>query len=107
MPPQLTTEPFGVALRKLLAERDLSMRTLAREMGTFDHAYLSRMGNGKVSVNVEHAQQIARHLGLPADYFGEVRQARTIDAILRDPKLRDEIYYTRLSSPGTRPKARR
>lgn len=101
---QLTTEPFGVAIRQLLAERELTMRTLARDMGTFDHAYLSKMSSGKRSVNVDHAREIARYLGLPEDYFGEVREARTVDAIRQDPKLRDEIYFSRLGGPTARAK---
>lgn len=92
-PHDITTRPFAKELPKLLTERGLTQRALAREVGGFDHAYLSRMLAGKVAANPEHLARISQYLGLPQDFFPEVRQARTINAIRKDPKLRDEIYF--------------
>jgi hypothetical protein len=47
-------------------------------------------------VNVSHAENIARFFGLRTDYFGEVREARVIEAIRRTPELRDSIYFERV-----------
>jgi hypothetical protein len=71
----------------------MTLRGLAREVGGLDHAYLSRMLRGRVPVKVEHVRRIARHLGLPEDYFPEVREAAVVDAVRHRPKLRDEIYF--------------
>ena len=90
------TEPFGPALRRLLEESNLSARALAREIGRFDHAYLVRMMQGKLPVNLDHARAIQRHLGLPQDYFAEIREAAVHDMIRTDPRLRDEIYFSRV-----------
>jgi cyanate lyase len=90
------TEPFGPALRRVLEESNLSARALAREIGHFDHAYLIRMMQGKLPVNLEHARAIQQHLGLPSDYFAEIREAAAHDMIRTDPCLRDEIYFSRV-----------
>lgn len=50
------------------------------------------MLNGKAPINVQHAERIAGALGLPPDYFKEVREARVIAAVRRSPRLRDRIY---------------
>jgi transcriptional regulator with XRE-family HTH domain len=89
----VTLRPFAEELPRLLAERKLTLRALAREVGGFDHAYLSRMLSGKAAPNAEHLVRIATHLGLRADYFPEVRTTRLINAIRDDPRLRDEMYF--------------
>jgi hypothetical protein len=47
-------------------------------------------------VNPRHAERIARHLDLPDDYFPEVREARVLDVVRRDARLRDEIYFSKV-----------
>jgi transcriptional regulator with XRE-family HTH domain len=98
---EVTSRTFQDELPRLLGQRRLSQRALAREVGGFDHGYLSRMLRGDVSVNPEHAERIARHLGLPADYFPEVREARVIAAIRARGRLRDEIYFSRVRKRST------
>jgi hypothetical protein len=90
------TEPFGPALRHLLEDSNLSARALARDIGRFDHAYLVRMMQSKLPVNLDHARAIQQHLGLPPDYFAEIREAAVHDLIRTDPRLRDEIYFSRV-----------
>jgi transcriptional regulator with XRE-family HTH domain len=82
----------------------MTLRALAREVGGLDHSYLSRMLSGKTAVNVHHAERIARHLGLPADYFPEAREARVVKAVQESPTLRDSIYFGRIRKT---PKPRR
>lgn len=91
MPPK-TNRPFAEELPRLLEERGITLRALAREIGQIDHGYLSRMVNSRAPANPKHAERIARFLGLPADYFFEVREARVIDAIKRNGRLREEVY---------------
>jgi transcriptional regulator with XRE-family HTH domain len=90
---EVTQQPFAEELPRLLRERRTTLRALAREIGGVDHSYLSRMINGKTRVNPLHAQRIARHLGLPADYFPEVREAAIIDAVRENAQLRELIYF--------------
>lgn len=47
-------------------------------------------------MNPHHAGRIAIHLGLPADYFPEVREAAVIAAVRSDANLRDAIYFGQL-----------
>ena len=74
----------------------MTLRALAREVGTLDHAYLSRMLRGQLPPNVDHIRRIARALDLPVDYFPEVREAEVIAAIRKKPRLRDELYFERV-----------
>ena len=87
-----SSHSFPVELPRLLEKRAITLRQLAREVGDFDHGYLSRMLSGKLPVNVRHAERIARHLGLPPDYFPEVREAAVLEAVRQDARLREEIY---------------
>jgi transcriptional regulator with XRE-family HTH domain len=89
---EINTKGFAEALPELLAERKLSLRALAQEVGGLDHSYLSRMLRGSVPVHVGHAERIARYLELPPDYFPEIREGRVLDAVKADPKLRDKVY---------------
>jgi transcriptional regulator with XRE-family HTH domain len=91
-----TSKPFTEEFPRLLREREITLRALAREVGGVDHAYLSRMIRGQLPVNVQHVRRIARHLGLPDAYFAEVREADVIAAVQSHPKLRDEIYFQRI-----------
>jgi len=90
---QVTQRPFSEELPVLLKERDESLRSLARAVGGIDHSYLSRMVAGQTAVNPQHASRIAVYLGLPTDYFPEVREAAVIAAIRERPQLRDRIYF--------------
>lgn len=94
--PGTTNRPFTVELPRLLEKQGITLRALARDIGGVDHAYLSRMIRGQVPVNVQHVRRIARTLGLPEDYFPEVREAEVVAAIRRKPKFRDELYFERV-----------
>ena len=98
MPAKPTTNhPFAKQLPRLLEQRGLTLRSLARDIGGLDHAYLSRMVRGQLPVNVQHVRRIARHLNLPEDYFPEVREDEVVEAVRNRPRLRDEIYFQRIN----------
>ena len=92
-PRNVTDMSFRNELPRLLAARGKSLRGVADALGGIDHAYLSRMVHGKASVNPHHAERIAIHLGLPSDYFPEVREAAVIAAVRTNSKLRDSVYF--------------
>ena len=91
-----TSEPLSEALPKLLAERGMSVRALAAAIAV-DQSYLSRVigtSNPKQArrASAEVAALIAEALGLPLDYFPEYREAKVIEAVREDGRLRDRIY---------------
>jgi transcriptional regulator with XRE-family HTH domain len=102
---EVTQRPFPDELPRLLKERGLTLRELARQVGGIDHSYLSRMLSRKTGVNVKHAERIARHLKLPGDYFPEVREAAVIEAVKANARLRDSIYFDRVTK-RSRPRRR-
>jgi len=96
MPARRTTRPLREELPDLLAQRDLSLRALARAIG-ISQSYLSRIlgtqdSEGARPASTRLAYAIAEELGLPDDYFAECREARVRDAVVADPKLRDRVY---------------
>ena len=89
-----TNRPFVDELPDLLRERDLSLRALAREVRVSD-AHLSRLlrGVGYRSVpSAELARRIAGALGLPSDYFKEVRQHYILDKVRADAEVCNSVY---------------
>jgi transcriptional regulator with XRE-family HTH domain len=88
-----TQTPFGEALPGLLLERGLSLRELSRRLG-MDATYLSRVRRGQKRLPVDLPKRVAVALGLPEGYFPETREAAILDAVRRDPELRERIYRT-------------
>jgi transcriptional regulator with XRE-family HTH domain len=85
--------PFVDELPRLLRERSMSLRALARAVGVSD-AHLSRILR-RVSyktVSPELARRVAVTLGLAEGYFVEDREGYVIDRIKADPALRDRLY---------------
>jgi transcriptional regulator with XRE-family HTH domain len=94
MTAERTERPFVEELPALLRERQLSLRSLARDAGVTD-PHLSRLLRGvgyRTRPSADLARRIALALGLPADYFREYREAVVIEQVKRDPKLREELY---------------
>jgi transcriptional regulator with XRE-family HTH domain len=91
MPQDRTDEPFRDALPRLLTEQGVSLRELSRRLG-MDATYLSRIRRGRKPLPTPLPSRVAASLGLPEDYFPETREALILDAIRRDPALREQIY---------------
>jgi transcriptional regulator with XRE-family HTH domain len=90
---QRTNRPFVEELPRLLREREMSVRALARETGVTD-AHLSRVLR-QVSYKTpspDLARRVALALDLPEDYFAEFRAGFVVDAVRRNGRLRDELY---------------
>jgi transcriptional regulator with XRE-family HTH domain len=97
-----TDTAFVDEVPRLLQERGLSLRALARQVGV-SNSHLSRVlrrANYKTpSPQLTH--RVAKVFGLPADYFPEFREAFVIEHIRSDPQLRNTLY-TRLSRTAGR-----
>ena len=93
MPGKRTNRPYVEEVPRLLSERGLSIRALARLVGVTS-AHLSRVlrhANYK-TVSADLARRTAIALGLPADYFPEAREGAVVDLIKNNPRLRDRLY---------------
>lgn len=93
MPRQRTNAPFVEEVPRLLRQRGLSIRALAREVGVTD-AHLSRVLR-RVSYKTpsgDLARRVALALDLPGDYFPEFREWLVVERIKSDAKLRDRLY---------------
>jgi transcriptional regulator with XRE-family HTH domain len=88
-----TDTPFTEELPRLLKARGISQRRLASTIGISD-SHLSRVlrrANYKTP-SADLTRRVALALELPQDYFPEFREARVIEQIRADPKLRNELY---------------
>lgn len=103
-----TDEPFDIALPRLLHERGLSIRGLAKAVDV-NQSHLSRLLGAKPAsparrVSRALASAVARELDLPEDYFPEYRELAIVEAIRADPALRDRIFD---QIEGAHPRKRR
>jgi transcriptional regulator with XRE-family HTH domain len=93
VPTQRTQSPFVDELPRLLEERKLSLRALAREMKVGDD-HLSRVLRGARAKRPtpDLVRRAARALGLPGDYFPEARLDFVVHELPQHPQLLDRIY---------------
>jgi transcriptional regulator with XRE-family HTH domain len=100
MPKKWSDAPLTEELPRLLRERGMSLRALAKEVGVSD-SHLSRVARNAdyKKASVDLMRRIAVALSLPPDYFPEFREAHVIDWIRRDPKLRNSLYARLRRSP--------
>jgi transcriptional regulator with XRE-family HTH domain len=76
----LSTQPFGKALRALMDARGLSYRGLAEAIRAIDdkgitHAHLNMLANGHDKPSLRAMELIAQACGVAPDYFAEYRLA--------------------------------
>lgn len=88
-----TDQSFAQALPDLLAERNLSVNTLAKEVGKSQ----SHFSRGLRSVDDKHLsidliRKVGERLGLPAGYFPEERETFVIERVRNDAAFRDRLY---------------
>lgn len=88
-----TDNPFTAELPRLLRERGLSLRALAKQIGISD-SHLSRVVRRAdyKTASPELTSRVAVALGLPHDYFPEFREAYVVERIKSDARLRNELY---------------
>jgi transcriptional regulator with XRE-family HTH domain len=88
-----TDRPFAEELPKLLVERGLSQRDVARSIG-INQSHLSRLSGlgARRLPSRSLAGAVAEALDLPVDYFVEYRRATVIEAMDSDAALRERLY---------------
>jgi transcriptional regulator with XRE-family HTH domain len=93
MPAARSQEPFVEELPRLLKQRKMSLRALAREAGV-SAGHLSRVLRREAykTPSAELTARVATALGLPKDYFPEFREAFVLRRVREDTVLRDRLY---------------
>lgn len=86
-----TQLPLNDEVARLLAERSISQRTLANELGV-SQGWLSRALRGERPFPPELIEATAKLLGVQPSHFIEYRRAAVIRAIDEDPTLLDRMY---------------
>jgi transcriptional regulator with XRE-family HTH domain len=86
------SEPFGPAVARLMRERGLSYRGLARETG-LSAGYLNHLVQGtRPAPSDEVLERLAAALGVTVDRFTEHRLRRVVEGLARRPELVDRLY---------------
>jgi transcriptional regulator with XRE-family HTH domain len=103
-----TDRPFIEELPRLLRERRMSVRALARTIGISD-SHLSRVlrRTDYKTPSPDLTRRAALALRLPPDYFPEFREAYVMERLKSDPKLRNDLYARLTCERGGHPKSQR
>jgi transcriptional regulator with XRE-family HTH domain len=86
-----SSRPFEDELPRLLKQRGMSLRQLAKIL-EINVSHLSRVTRKQKRVTPELAKRAAVKLNLPPDYFPEVREAYVRERLRRQPGLLDRTY---------------
>jgi transcriptional regulator with XRE-family HTH domain len=94
---------FVEELPRLLAERELTLRALAEQVGVHP-SHLSRVLRqvGYKTPGPELARKVAVALDLPDDYFPEYREGFVIERIQQDARVRERLYDEMRAKRGAR-----
>lgn len=92
--PPLNQRPFHEVLPLLMADAGISLRELARRAdATAPHiSRLIRRVDYRNTPGADLLARIARVFDLEPEYFAEYREARVVEAVKKDPKLRDQLF---------------
>src|SRR5438128_647588 len=90
---RVTHSSFRASVPRLLRERRMSLRALARR-ADLDVAHLSRAirGVGGKRPNGHLARRVAVALDLPPHYFPEARELAVVELVAANPSLRDQLF---------------
>jgi transcriptional regulator with XRE-family HTH domain len=88
-----TNTPFPDEVPRLLAVNGMSLRRLSGVVGV-SPAHLSKVIRrvGYKTPSTALCVRVSRALGLPEDYFAEVRESIVRERLRADPDLRDRLY---------------
>jgi transcriptional regulator with XRE-family HTH domain len=89
------TRPFGEEVRQLLADRNMTLRSLAAQVGV-DPGFLVRVLQGKQPPSHKVIEGVSEAFGLPPDYFVEARW-ETLEGMIRPSPLLVATVYERFA----------
>jgi transcriptional regulator with XRE-family HTH domain len=93
--------PFADVVIRLLQERGMSIRALAREAGV-TASHLSRVlaRSDYKTPSVDLMRRVGAVLDVPPETFPEYRQGVLIQRVREDPELRDRLFQELSSATG-------
>ena len=85
-------EPFGPTIQRLMAEQNITYRSLADKTG-LSAGYLNHLVHGNRPVPSDDViDELGKALGVDAEHFREVRIRRISERLERMPELIDRLY---------------
>ena len=89
---RFSDEPFGPTIQRLMAEQNITYRSLADKTG-LAAGYLNHLVHGNRPVPSDDViDELGKALGVDAEHFREVRIRRISERLERMPELIDRLY---------------
>jgi len=89
---RFSDEPFGPTIQRLMAEQNITYRSLADKTG-LSAGYLNHLVHGNRPVPSDDViDELGKALGVAAEHFREVRIRRISERLERMPELIDRLY---------------
>jgi transcriptional regulator with XRE-family HTH domain len=89
---RFSDEPFGPTIQRLMAEQNVTYRSLADKTG-LSAGYLNHLVHGNRPVPSDDViAELGKALGVDAEHFREVRIRRISERLERMPELIDRLY---------------
>jgi transcriptional regulator with XRE-family HTH domain len=89
---RFSDEPFGPTIQRLMAEQNVTYRSLADKTG-LSAGYLNHLVHGNRPVPSDDViDELGKALGVDAEHFREVRIRRISERLERMPELIDRLY---------------
>ena len=97
---RFSDEPFGPTIQRLMAEQNITYRSLADKTG-LSAGYLNHLVHGNRPVPSEDViESLGKALGVEPEHFREVRIRRIAERLEKMPDLIDRLY--KKTAPGCR-----
>ena len=89
---RFSDEPFGPTIQRLMAEQNITYRSLADKTG-LSAGYLNHLVHGNRPVPSDDViDELGKALGVDPEHFREVRIRRISERLERMPELIDRLY---------------
>jgi transcriptional regulator with XRE-family HTH domain len=89
---RFSDEPFGPTIQRLMAEQNITYRSLADKTG-LSAGYLNHLVHGNRPVPSDDViEELGKALGIEPEHFREVRIRRISERLEKMPELIDRLY---------------
>jgi transcriptional regulator with XRE-family HTH domain len=89
---RFSDEPFGPTIQRLMAEQNITYRSLADKTG-LSAGYLNHLVHGNRPVPSDDViEELGKALGVEPEHFREVRIRRIAERLEKMPELIDRLY---------------